>query len=122
MAGLSKYDINQYAYHTGQYQQFRRHSVGQQFRRPNHGTLIRLTLFRNFAIVARKLTIHQVKRYCAKQRYRADLSRFFWRYNISPGLFGKYNPVIYVTKKRTHGTCPLFFFVYIFIYFMYLMK
>ena len=34
--------------------------------------------------------LRRIKRYCAKQRYRADFLRFLWRDNFAPGVFHQF--------------------------------
>ena len=38
------------------------------------------------------------KRYRAKQRYRADFFRFFWRDNVSSGVYDIYQQCRYYTE------------------------
>ena len=40
----------------------------------------------NVELSTLKYLSRRMKRYLAKQRYRADFFRFFWRDNVSPGV------------------------------------
>ena len=42
----------------------------------------------NVELSTLKYLSRRMKRYRAKQRYRADFFRFFWRDNVSPGVCG----------------------------------
>ena len=41
----------------------------------------------NVELSTLKYLSRRMKRYRAKQRYRADFFRFFWRDNVSPGVY-----------------------------------
>ena len=45
----------------------------------------------NVELSTLKYLSRRIKRYRAKQRYRADFLRFFWRDNVAPGVLSNPN-------------------------------